>query len=70
MIVVKIMAIWLFMAAIAVGNGLLRESLLVPWLGSGIALPVSGLLLAVLIFTVTCDCLPIFGRLARRAYWL
>lgn len=66
MIIVKVIAIWLLMAATAVGNGILRERVLVSWLGSGTALPVSGLLLAALIFVVTYGCLPIFGRQGKR----
>lgn len=59
---VKAFGVWIVMLAAAVGNGILRERLLVPWLGVAAALPVSGILLAILIFAIVFLCLPIFGR--------
>jgi hypothetical protein len=40
---------WLPLVPLAILNGLLRELLLEPWLGSRVALPLSGLLLALLV---------------------
>lgn len=40
---------WLPLVPLAILNGLLREALLAPWLGSRVALPVSGLLLTGLV---------------------
>ena len=65
---VKGLGVWLVMVAAAIGNGLLRETLLVPWLGGGISLPLSGILLALLIFAIAYMCLPIFGRQSQREY--
>lgn len=42
-------ASWLLLLALAFGNALLRERLLAPWLGPTLALPLSGLLLALLV---------------------
>jgi hypothetical protein len=64
----KAFGIWLVMAAAAIGNGLLREKLLVPWLGGAVALPTSGILLSFLIFIITWIVLPVFGRLRDIRY--
>jgi len=47
------LGLWLLLMLIAVLNGMLREVWLVPQLGSGTALPLSGVLLSILIFIVT-----------------
>lgn len=68
MIILKAFGIWLLMAAVAIGNGLVREDLLVRWLGRETALLVSGILLAVLVFVITYGCLPMFGRQRHSGY--
>lgn len=49
----KASLIWLLIAVCAVINGVVRESLLTPSLGSDIALPISGITLSLIILVVT-----------------
>lgn len=63
-------AVWLLIACLAVGNGLLREELLVPTLGVATALPISGLLLSLIVFAVTFICFGFLGRQNTRGYLL
>ncbi|MEZ5570247.1 MAG: hypothetical protein R3E54_18240 [Halioglobus sp.] len=61
--------VWFGIACLAVCNGLLRDSLLVPALGERTALSVSGLLLSGIVFGVTWLAFRFLGaRLSRRAY--
>jgi hypothetical protein len=69
MVIEKALGIWLLLAAAAIGNGLLRESFLLPWLGNNAALPLSGISLAVFVFLIIYACLPIFGS-QRKTYYL
>jgi hypothetical protein len=62
-IFLKALAVWLLLAAMAVMNGILRDLILAPLLGAQPALPLSGVILAMLIFTVTFLVIPFFGRL-------
>jgi hypothetical protein len=45
--------VWCIIAVFAVMNGIARETLLLPALGKNAALPVSGLILSAIVFTVT-----------------
>lgn len=60
--------IWLMIVVMAIANGAVREKLLTPIIGSGISLPVSGLLLSMLIFMVAYVSVPFFGSSERNAY--
>lgn len=60
--------IWLMIVVIAIANGAVREKLLIPIIGSGISLPVSGLLLSLLIFIVAYVSVPYFGYGERNGY--
>ena len=60
--------IWLFILAAAIGNGFFRELVLVPVLGAGPALPVSGVLLAVLILLIAWLAIPAMGSAERGLY--
>lgn len=64
-IVLKALAIWAGILALAVLNGLLREAIFIPQLGMVAGLVFSGILLSALIFGVTCLSLPWLG--ARRS---
>lgn len=55
---VKALAIWLAILALAVANGVLREAVLIPWLGGTPGLILSGSLLAVAILAITFLALP------------
>ena len=57
-VALKALVIWASILALAVANGLLREAVLVPWLGTPAGLVLSGLLLSTLIIGVTYLCLP------------
>jgi len=61
-LILKASGVWLLMMIVAITNGLVRDSLLVPLLGQQLALPVSGISLSVLEFLVACLCAPYFGR--------
>lgn len=72
----RAMAVWLVMAVAAIVNGLLRESLLLPLLGSTWALPVSGIILSLLILVIAYLLLPWIavrsesGCLLLGLFWL
>jgi len=48
--------VWLLLAALAVANGALRDTLLPPFFGPSIALPLSGVTLSLLILAATRLC--------------
>ena len=62
--------IWLLIAVLAVVNGLLRESVLVPLLGHALALPLSGLSLSLIVIVVTYLSIPFLGDGSVLGYWL
>jgi len=45
--------IWLVIACLAVGNGFIRDLVMAPRFGAGLALPLSGISLSVIVFAVT-----------------
>ena len=57
----RAVAIWVLILVLAMGNGLLRQTLLVPWLGAVAGLLASGLLLCALILAMTWLLLPWLG---------
>ena len=63
-------AIWFVIAILAIGNGAIRESILVPHLGQSLALPVSGISLSIIVFIVAYLSFPFFGKHDSRAYFL
>ncbi|WP_331861929.1 hypothetical protein [Sulfurovum sp.] len=54
----------------AVANGIFRETVLVSNLGPGIALPVSGMLLSLIVFIVTYLSFPLFAKNNVPTYFL
>lgn len=62
-IFIKAGAIWFVIAILAVINGIFRESILLPAVGQGIALPVSGIILSIIIFMVTYVTLQLIGNI-------
>lgn len=50
--------LWLGILALAVANGVLREAVLIPWLGQAPGLVISGVLLSLLIVCVAYFALP------------
>ena len=59
---------WLLIVVAAILNGLLREKVLVSVLGTETALPVSGLLLAILVFLIALVSVPLIGPADTTAY--
>ena len=66
----KAIAIWLLLLVIAIGNAIFRENLLAPAIGSPAALPVSGLLLALLILLAAFVTVPVFHSSEGKIYGL
>ena len=62
--------IWLVIAILAVGNGVFRENVLVPTLGQGLALPISGISLSIIVLIVTYLCFGFFGNKDVLTYFL
>jgi hypothetical protein len=60
-LLVKTIGIWLILVILAILNAVIREKLLAPMIGTGNALPVSGLLLSILIFFVAYVSMPFLG---------
>ena len=63
----KSLLIWLSITPLAILNGILRESLLLPALGTP-AYPISGVLLALCIFVVSYIFIPRLGPANKQAY--
>ena len=64
----KATGIWLVIVAAAILNGVFREKVLVPAIGASMALPLSGVLLAVLVFLVTLLLVPFIAPSESKAY--
>lgn len=75
-IILKGLAVWLGILVLAMANGVLRETVLLPWLGAPSALILSGVLLSALILAVAYASLPwlqlrqTWQRLAVGLGWL
>lgn len=67
--ILKSVLVWVAILVLAVLNGVLRESFLLPAVGARAALPASGILLSLCIAGVACAAAPWFGRLSAAAYW-
>ncbi len=65
---IKGIGIWLIIVIAAILNGTLREKLLVPVIGSGMALPLSGLTLSILVFIVSLTFIPYIGASEPKVY--
>lgn len=61
-IFLKTAMIWFIIAIFAIINGIFRESVLSPYLGETVALPTSGITLAIIIFTITYISFRLFGK--------
>lgn len=69
-VVVKALGIWVLLLALAMLNGVLREAVLIPRLGSVTGLVISGLLLCSFILGVAYLCAPRLGMLGSKRLWL
>lgn len=66
--VIKASLAWLLIMLLAIANGIAREALLEPTMGPAIALPLSGILLALIILLASWLLVPWFGG-ARASTW-
>lgn len=66
----KASAIWIIIVLLAIGNGIFRESILVPAMGQNAALPISGISLSCIVFIVTYLAFPFFAKQNTQAYFL
>lgn len=67
---IKAIGIWLVFVISAILNGVFREKVLVPAIGTSIALPLSGVILAALVFLVTLMLVPFIGSSESTVYFL
>ena len=69
-ILLKGTGIWFVIVIAAVLNGTFREKILVPAIGSSMALPLSGILLALLVFLVAFMLVSSIGSSETKVYIL
>ena len=69
-ILLKAMGVWLVILVAAMLNGAFREKVLVSVTGANVALPLSGILLAVLVFAVTLALVSFIGSTESNVYIL
>jgi hypothetical protein len=67
-ILLKAMMLWFVIVVAAILNGIFREKVLVPAIGANIALPLSGTLLAALVFLVTLTLISFFESTEPNVY--
>jgi hypothetical protein len=67
-IFLKTAMLWFVIALFAILNGIFRESILAPYLGETVALPVSGVILSIIIFTIMYLSIHIFGKNKYHTY--
>lgn len=67
-IFLKTAMLWFVIALFAIVNGIFRESILAPYLGETVALPVSGVILFIIIFTIMYLSIHIFGKNKYHTY--
>jgi len=61
-LLMKATGIWFMIVVVAILNGLLRENILTPTVGSTISLPLSGVILSLLIFLITYFLISFVGK--------
>ena len=69
MLITKALAVWLLILLLAITNGVLRESVLLPLLGLPTGMLISGLVLCALILIVTYLALPWLAVHKRKQQW-
>jgi hypothetical protein len=62
--------IWVVMVILAIANGAFRDGVLAPQLGHDLALPISGLSLAAVIFIATYMTFPLIGKNTMSVYYM
>jgi len=64
----KVAMIWFIIVIVAVINGIFRESILVPYFGEAVALPASGITLAIIIFMIIYLSFKLFSKNKYLSY--
>ena len=64
----KTAMLWFIIAVFAIGNGILRESVFVPYFGETVALPLSGITLSIIIFALTYLMFGLIGKKEDYVY--
>ena len=67
-VVIKSLGIWLVIVIVAIINGVAREKILTPLIGSSFSLPLSGITLSVLVLVVTYFTIPFIGEVKTGTY--
>jgi hypothetical protein len=66
----KACIIWFLMVLLAIANGAFRDGFLVSQIGARLALPLSGVSLAMLIFAITYITFPLIGEKSDGIYFI
>lgn len=66
-LLMKISMVWLLLMVSAIGNGLLRDKILVPAIGAEMALPASGITLSLLILLLSWFLVPLIVNSKAQA---
>ena len=69
-VLVKAVALWFAILIIAIINGMFREIILIPIIGSSAGLIASGMILSVCIFSVVFFAVRWYGQLGSLQYWV
>jgi hypothetical protein len=67
-LLLKTAMIWFIIAVFAVANGIFREKILAPYLGEMLAVPLSGITLSIIIFTITYLCFNLLSNNKSLVY--
>lgn len=67
-VLAKGIGIWLIIVVAAIMNGLIREKVLTPLIGSQFALPLSGVILSLLIFIIAFFSIPFIDESRGKVY--
>lgn len=67
-LLLRAIAIWLVILIMAIVSAAIREKLLTPVIGSGLALPTGGLILSVIIVLIAFVSIPFFSSTESKAY--
>ena len=65
----RVVGIWILFVVVAKLNAVIREQILTPMIGQGLALPFSGVLLSILIFLITLGVVPFLNIYYSLGFW-
>ncbi len=68
-IAIKAIGIWIVMLVAAIINGIVREKILTPAIGFDLALPISGLILAILVLLIVWIFVPFIKVKQEKRYF-